>query len=143
MNEWIYRFPYISNDLPSGRKRWEPLNDLFIQNEIFLREINKFCQIVSSGINELLAKKFGINPVYVDINENANITVRDKSTNEKLGFDSMNEQIVLYIAILNAVRLVGGITYQQPFTYDKEKLLGNVEGILLEDVSSFIETHLI
>jgi hypothetical protein len=149
MLDWVYQYPFSGSNLPSGRRSWDKLVELFESDPIFLENKDVFCQIIADGLNTILANKYerlriqmswDVHPVYVEIKEKRGyISVRDVVTRKDVGFDAMNEQIALYVSIINAVRIVGGKTYQKPFEYDKEDLYGKIEAVLTEDFENFIK----
>lgn len=152
MLDWVYQYPFSGSNLPSGRRSWDKLVELFEFDPVFLENKDEFCQIIADGLNTILAKKYerlrnqmswDVHPVYVEIKEKRGyISVRDVVTRKDVGFDSMNEQIALYLSIVNAVRIIGGEVYRKPFHYDKQDLLGRVEAVLVNDFEKFIESNL-
>lgn len=149
MFDWVYKYPYSGGNLPSGRRSWDKLIELFDSDPIFLKNKEQFCQIIADGLNTILAKKYerlqsqmnwDIHPVYVEIQEKSyRISVRDVVTQEDVGFDAMNEQMALYFSIVNAVRIIGGKAYQKPFEYNKEDLYSRIEAVLVEEFKKFIK----
>lgn len=150
MLDWVYQYPFSGNNLPSGRHSWDKLVELFESDPIFLENKEQFCQVIADGLNTILVKKYerlksqmnwNVHPVYVDIQEKGyRISVRDVVTREDVGFDAMNEQMALYLSIVNAVRVIGGKDYQKPFQYDKENLYSRIEAVLMEDFEKFIKS---
>jgi hypothetical protein len=153
MLDWVYQYPFSGSNLPSGRRSWDKLVELFESDPIFLENKDGFCQIIADGLNTILASKYerlriqmswDVHPVYVEIKEKRGyISVRDVVTRKDVGFDAMNEQIALYVSIINAVRIVGGKTYQKPFKYDREDLLSGIEAVLVEDFEKFVNSILL
>jgi len=149
VDDWIYQYPFSGRNLPSGRRSWDKLTELFQNNPVFLENKLQFCQIIADGLNTILAKKYerlksqmnwDVHPVYVEIKEKKGyISVRDVVTRKDVGFDAMNEQIALYVSIVNAVRIIGGKTYQKPFKYDREDLFSGIEVVLVPDFEYFIK----
>lgn len=149
MNNWLYQYPFQPYSFPSAGKQWNLLQDLFRSDKIFVENIEKFNELVSKNINTLLEKKYidmpkrpwgwEVNPVYAKISQDALVLIHDEKTDELLDFHAMNEQTVMYLAILQAVRDVGGTKYQQPFCYDKRELLGCVEILIVPDIEQFLE----
>lgn len=148
MQDWVYQYPFSGNNLPSGRSSWNELVELFESDPVFLENKDEFCQTISDGLNTILASKYerlrnqmnwDVHPVYVEIRENGYISVRNEVTRKNVGFYAMNEQIALYLAIINAIRVIGGEIYQKPFKYDSKDLLGNVEAVLVKDFEKFIK----
>lgn len=152
MLDWVYQYPFSGSNLPSGRHSWDKLVELFESDPIFLENKEQFCQVIADGLNTILAKKYerlksqmnwNVHPVYVDIQEKRyRISVRDVVTHEDVGFDAMNEQMALYLSIVNAVRVIGGKDYQKPFQYEKEALFGNLQSDVAKDSEIFIESSL-
>lgn len=150
MLDWVYQYPFSGSNLPSGRHSWDKLVELFESDPIFLENKKQFCQVIADGLNTILVKKYerlksqmnwDVHPVYVDIQEKGyRISVRDVVTREDVGFDAMNEQMALYLSIVNAVRVIGGKAYQKPFQYDKENLYSRIEAVLVEDFEKFIKS---
>lgn len=149
MLDWIYQYPFSGRNLPSGRRSWNNLVELFESDPIFLEQKDQFCQLIADGLNTILIRKYerlrnqmkwDVHPVYVEIKEKRGyISIRDVVSRKDVGFDAVNEQIALYLSLVNAVRLIGGEVYQKPFHYDKQDLLGRVEGVLVEDFANFIK----
>lgn len=149
MLDWIYKFPFSEGNLPSGRRSWDKLVELFESDPIFLENKDRFCQTIADGLNTILAKKYerlknqmkwDVHPVYVEIKEKRGfISVRDNVTHKDVGFDAMNEQMALYLSIVNAVRVIGGKAYQKPFQYDQENFCSRIEAVLVEDFEKFIK----
>jgi hypothetical protein len=152
MLDWVYQYPFSGTNLPSGRRSWNKLVELFESDPIFLENKDEFCQIIADGLNTILSSKYerlrnqmswDVHPVYVEIKEKRGyISVRDVVTRKDVGFDAMNEQIALYVSIVNAVRVIGGIIYQKAFKYDREDLFGRIEAVLVEDFEKFVNSNL-
>lgn len=150
MLDWVFQYPFSGKNLPSGRRSWDKLAELFESDPVFLENKDRFCQTIADGLNTILARKYeklknqmksDVHPVYVEIKEKRGfISVRDVVTRKDVGFDAMNEQMALYVSIVNAVRIVGGKAYKKPFEYNENELLGSVEAMLINDFSSFIKS---
>ncbi len=150
--DWIFAFPYFNGELPSGRRSWKLLSALFKHDPIFMKKRHQFCTVVSEALNTILVNKYkklkeqfhgDIHAVYVEISDDGYISVHNLVTRKDVGFDAMNEQVALYLAIVYAVRIVGGEAYRKPFVCEKNSLLGNVEGMLIQDFENFIDENLI